>query len=283
MYKTETQDVSDVQNIIETLPVIPAEPDLQELPIIPVQPELQELPIIPVQPELQGLPIVPVQPELQGLPIVPVQPVLQGLPTIPVQPELQELPIIPIQPELQGLPIVPVQPVLQGLPIIPTQPELPILPTQPLPILPVEPEANQEPQNDEHSTPESIASVEIIRKNSDVIINYLNNKFNNSILIDTEMRVLLLADFITVYSDLKFGPNITDQTIEDYCAEFTQQIEILSNRTFESCNVPEGTVYKPGNVVTLQIQSTPSSASGAIGLVCSLLIIALSSVIMLRL
>jgi hypothetical protein len=93
---------------------------------------------------------------------------------------------------------------------------------------------------------------------------------------------MLLADFLTVYSDLKFGPNITNNAIVDYCKEFEQQLEILSNRTFDSCTVPDGTVYKPGNVVTMKIQSTPSSASGAIGLLfCSLLIIGLSSVFML--
>jgi len=256
IYKTETQGVSDdVQEVLETLPLIPAEPDLQELPIIPVEPEIPTLPILPVEsePVLQELPIIPVQPEL---PVLPVQP---ELPIIPVQPEL---PIIPTQP----LPILPTQP-LPTLPILPVEPELPIIP---------EPEPNDDL---EHSSPESISSAEIIRKNGEAIKNYLNSKFQDMILIATEIRVLILADFITVYSDLEFGPDISNLTIVDYCEEFKHQIEVISNRTFGTCDLPEGTIYKPGNVVTMEIQSAPpSNVSGAIGLACSILILALSSV-----
>jgi len=105
----------------------------------------------------------------------------------------------------------------------------------------------------------------------------------NVISIATDPRVLLLADFITVYSVLKFGPNITNITMDEYCAEFIQEIKAVSNRTFDSCSVPDDTDYKPGNVVTMIVQSIPTDASGAVELVFSLWIIALSSVFMLLL
>jgi len=288
IYKTEAQDVSGVIGTV--IPINPAQPELQALPIIPVEPEVLGVPVIPInpaQPELQALPIIPVEPEVQGVP-VPInsaqpelQPELQEISVIPIQPELQQITTLPLQPELQQiLPIQP-EPELSKV-ILPIEPELSTIPT--LPILPIEPEPaanlNPEPDND-HSTPESIASADIIRRNGDAIINYLNNKFINIISIETEIRVMLLADFITVYSDLNFGPNITNQSIDDYCNEFRYQLEILSNRTFDSCTVPDGTVYKPGNVVTMTTQSIPSTASGAIGLFCSLLIIASSVFILL--
>jgi hypothetical protein len=300
IFKSETQGVTDIQEVVDPvlqdLPLLsePVPISLEPVPTIVAEPvsvaPVEPVPVISIEPVLQPV-IEPVsiepvlQPVIEPVSIEPVlQPVVEPVSIEPVlQPVVEPVSIEPVlQPVIEPVSIEPVlQPVIEPVSIQPVLPELPVVP-----IIPKEPEPNPEPQNDEleHSTPESIASAEIIRKNGEAIKAYLNNKFINIISIDTEIRVMLLANFITVYSDLEFGPDITNDTMVDYCEEFKHQIEVISNRTFDSCDLPEGTLFRPGNVVTMQIQSAPSSSeSGAIGLACSLLIIALSSVFIIRL
>jgi hypothetical protein len=101
------------------------------------------------------------------------------------------------------------------------------------------------------------------------------------------MRAKVDNNVITLYIDITFESDTSNETLTKLCKYLQGQLQPVSDMQFQQCVLPTGTRYSAGNTVTMQLLSTPLTdnvdggltgnvAGGATGLVSSILLIGFS-------
>jgi hypothetical protein len=106
-----------------------------------------------------------------------------------------------------------------------------------------------------------------------------NNLFNDTISVNASMRAQIDNNRITLYIDITFQSDISNDTISQLCQYLQGKLQPVTDMNFQQCILPTGTKYYPGNTVTMQLQSDPMNnapTGGATGLISSILVIGFS-------
>jgi len=94
------------------------------------------------------------------------------------------------------------------------------------------------------------------------------------------MRAKVDSNVITLYIDITFESDTSNDTLAKLCQYLQGQLQPVSDMKFkQQCVLPTGIRYTAGNTVTMQLQSEPITdnvASGATGLVTSIMLIGFS-------
>jgi len=118
----------------------------------------------------------------------------------------------------------------------------------------------------------------------DQLADECNKLFNNTVSVNASMRAKVENNTITLYIDITFQSDATNDTLAELCDCLKGQLQPVTDMNFQQCILPTGTRYYPGNTVTMQLQSGPvntapigpTTTSGATGLFSSILVIGFS-------
>jgi len=129
-----------------------------------------------------------------------------------------------------------------------------------------------------NSSKDSIESSNNILAAIEQIRNELNIIFKDTITINS-IHLTLDNNVIYLSVELYFDSNINAESVNDFCTQFKNRIEPVSDRKFNECVYPPSAQYVSGNTVIMSVQSPSNTDSGAMGLTSSVIMIGLSTLI----